>query len=38
MSSSQPSLDQRLRLVEDKLAILHLLASHPPAADTGDEG
>jgi len=38
MSSSQPSLDQRLRLVEDKLAILHLIASHPPAADTGDEG
>jgi len=37
MGSSQSSLEQRLRLVEDKLAILHLIASHPPAADTGDE-
>ena len=29
------SLEDRLRAVEDKLAIFHLIASHPPAADTG---
>jgi SnoaL-like domain len=28
----------RLRAVEDKLAIFHLIASHPPAADTGNDG
>jgi len=37
MSTPQQMLEQRLRLVEDKLAIFHLIASHPPAADTGDE-
>jgi len=37
MSAPQPTLEQRLRLVEDKLAIYHLIASHPPAADTGNE-
>ena len=31
------TIEQRLRLVEDKLAIYHLIASHPPAADTGNE-
>lgn len=35
MTTTQ-SVEQRLRLVEDKLAIYHLIASHPPAADTAD--
>jgi hypothetical protein len=30
-----PSLEDRLRAVEDHLAILNLIASHPPSADTG---
>lgn len=30
-------LEDRLRAVEDKLAIFHLIASHPPAADTGTD-
>ena len=29
------SLEDRLRAVEDHLAILNLIASHPPSADTG---
>jgi hypothetical protein len=29
--------EDRLRAVEDKLAIFHLIASHPPAADTGTD-
>lgn len=29
------SLEERLRIVEDKLAIYQLIASHPPSADTG---
>ncbi len=29
------TLEDRLRAVEDTLAIYHLIASHPPAADTG---
>jgi len=33
---SEP-LEDRLRAVEDKLAIFHLIASHPPAADTGTD-
>jgi hypothetical protein len=33
--STPHSLEDRLRAVEDKLAIYHLIASHPPAADTG---
>lgn len=33
--STLDSLEDRLRAVEDKLAIYHLIASHPPAADTG---
>jgi hypothetical protein len=31
------TLEDRLCAVEDKLAIYHLIASHPPAADTGTE-
>jgi len=31
------TLEDRLRAVEDKLAIYHLVASHPPAADTGND-
>ncbi len=37
MSTAQLTLEQRLRIVEDKLAIYQLIASHPPAADTGNE-
>ena len=35
--STHNSLEDRLRAVEDKLAIFHLIASHPPAADTGTD-
>ena len=35
--STPPSLEDRLRAVEDRLAIYHLIASHPPAADTGTD-
>ena len=31
------SLEDRVRAVEDRLAIYHLIASHPPAADTGTD-
>jgi len=31
------SLEGRVRVLEDKLAIFHLIASHPPAADTGTD-
>ena len=31
------SLEDRVRTIEDKLAIFHLIASHPPAADTGTD-
>ena len=31
------SLEDRVRVLEDKLAIFHLIASHPPAADTGTD-
>ena len=34
-SCDQNSLENRLRAVEDKLAIYALIASHPPSADTG---
>ena len=37
MGTPNSTLDDRLRAVEDKLAIYHLIASHPPAADTGTE-
>jgi SnoaL-like domain len=36
--SKDDSLEDRLRAVEDTLAIFHLIASHPPAADTGSDG
>jgi hypothetical protein len=32
------TLEDRLRAVEDRLAIFQLIASHPPAADTGNDG
>ena len=35
MSTPKATLEDRLRAVEDTLAIYHLIASHPPAADTG---
>ena len=35
MSIPHTSVEERLRAVEDTLAIYHLIASHPPAADTG---
>jgi hypothetical protein len=31
------SLEDRVRADEDKLAIFHLIASHPPAADSGTD-
>ena len=31
------SLDDRVRALEDKFAIYHIIASHPPAADTGTD-
>jgi hypothetical protein len=34
---SNDTLEDRLHAVEDKLAIYHLIASHPPAADTGTD-
>jgi hypothetical protein len=39
MSQAEPNrtLEDRLRAVEDTLAIYHLIASHPPAADTGTD-
>src|SRR5262249_7767739 len=37
MSTPQASVEDRLRTLEDTLAIYHLIASHPPAADTGTD-
>ena len=37
MGTPNSTLEDRLRAVVDKLAIYHLIASHPPAADTGTE-
>ncbi|SHH09277.1 nuclear transport factor 2 family protein [Pollutimonas bauzanensis] len=37
-SPDLPELAHRLRIVEDKLAIYELIASHPPSADTGAAG
>ena len=31
----QPSLEDRIRAVEDRLEIYNLIAGHPPSADTG---
>jgi hypothetical protein len=35
MATSDHTIEQRLRAVEDRLEILNLIASHPPAADSG---
>src|SRR5262252_1037493 len=37
MSTPQATLEERLRAVEDTIAIYHLIASHPPAADTATD-
>jgi len=37
MSKENSKLEGRLRAVEDTLAIYHLIASHPAAADTGTD-
>jgi hypothetical protein len=37
MTAPPDTLEDRLRAVEDTLAIYHLIASHPPAADTGTD-
>lgn len=37
MDATDTAMERRLRAVEDQLAIYHLIASHPPAADTGTE-
>lgn len=34
-TADMSELERRLRIVEDKLAIYELVASHPPSADTG---
>ena len=34
-SPDTPDIETRLRIIEDKLAIYELIASHPPSADTG---
>jgi len=31
----KPSIEERLRAIEDQLEIYNLIASHPPSADTG---
>ncbi|MDZ4058129.1 MAG: nuclear transport factor 2 family protein [Polynucleobacter sp.] len=36
MNDTNPSLEERLQTVEDRLAIYNLLATHPLSADTGD--
>jgi hypothetical protein len=38
MGDPNASLEQRLRRIEDRLAIYNLLATHPLSADTGDAG
>jgi SnoaL-like domain len=34
-AADSPSLERRIRAIEDRLAIYNLIASHPPSADTG---
>ena len=34
-ANSLPTIEQRLRAIEDRLEIYNLIASHPPSADTG---
>jgi hypothetical protein len=35
VDANDETLEQRLRLIEDRLEIYNLIASHPPSADTG---
>src|SRR5438067_10900790 len=35
MANGNGDLDERIRLIEDRLEIYNLIASHPPSADTG---
>ena len=35
MDQQKPTLEQRLRTIEDRLEIYNLIAGHPPSADTG---
>jgi len=35
MDQQKPTLEQRLRTIEDRLDIYNLIAGHPPSADTG---
>src|SRR6516225_6990052 len=34
-ANDRTTLEQRLRLIEDRFEIYNLIASHPPSADTG---
>src|SRR5215469_5299196 len=34
-STPEHTLEQRVRAIEDRLAIYNLIAGHPPSADTG---
>src|SRR5947209_15101333 len=34
-ATSQPTVEDRIRNIEDRLEIYNLIASHPPSADTG---
>jgi SnoaL-like domain len=34
MPKAEPTLEDRIRAIEDRLAIYNLIASHPPSADT----
>ena len=34
-SAASRTIEERIRAIEDRLEILNLIASHPPAADTG---
>jgi len=35
MAEQKDNLEQRIRAIEDRLAIYNLIAGHPPSADTG---
>jgi len=35
MAQESPTLEQRIKAIEDRLEILNLIAGHPPSADTG---
>src|SRR3954462_11382133 len=36
-AAKQPSLEDRIQAIEDRLEIYNLLASHPPSADTANQ-